>query len=105
MFFQITNQKMHIQSVDTTNIIDNLEFMAPSLPVFSKKQVAKQIVKGLKGTSTFEAGKVDDDPTNLKQAIFKKGAQIAQIIAKKQPMEDKEEEAVLKPSVNKPLKD
>ena len=76
---------MQMGSVNTGDLIEHIDFANPARDLFESDKVAEQLQTGLK---TFNGnGKQPQDNKArgdmIKQAVFQKGAEIAQLMKKK----------------------
>ena len=80
MQFQISNQKLQMEFVNTANLIDSLDIVKPGIELFGDKAKAKEMAKEIKEYRTFAHG----NENITKEQVFKKGAQVASLVNKKQ---------------------
>ena len=82
---------MQIEGVDTSNLIDSLNFEKPGVDIFGDEMVAKQIQEGVRNVSGFRQGAMlppaSDDllvteqlSHQLKQKAFNQGHDLLQLV-------------------------
>jgi len=90
LYGEITNQKMKIEGVDTSNLIDSLNFEKPGIAVFEDKAIANQIQNGVRNVNSYKPQQSPLPPSDalaeeqlshqLKQQAFEKGQHILQLV-------------------------